>query len=530
MRKTLVIAVREYQAAVRTKTFVVSLVIMPLMGSAGLIAAWMFKDQVHVGDKRFAIVDRTGVLFHSIAAAADDYNETVVFESAGENGGARRRQIKPRFMVEAVDPRAEGDGLRAELSDRVRHGELAGFVEIQPGALDAADAPLVGERARQDSRTSGDSRTGGDSRTSGGMSESDAFAILRHGIDFPTAEAVGRPDDAAASGDGPIVYHSNNPMYFEFRVWLEGVVNSVARERRIRSTGLDPAVVGWVSRHVPVEHAPLYQRTADGALLPAQKYDHYVQVAARVTLCFLLFTVILIGAMPLTYSVLEEKMQRTAEVLLGSVTTFQFMMGKLLGMVGVSLTIVTIYLFVGFMSASYFGYGHMLPRDLVTWFVLYQACAILMFGSIYIAIGAACNDIKDAQNLMTPASVIACIPLFVIRPVMLEPNSTFSTLVSLFPPATPVLMLLRQGLPAPVPLWQPIVGLILVVATSLVCVGIAARIFRIGILMQGQGANLREIIYWAFAREGRMPSIPRRRSGDDTPTTWARPHSEPIAS
>lgn len=505
MRKTLVIAVREYQAAVRTRTFVISLVIMPLMGSAGLIAAWMFKDQVHVGDKRFAIVDRTGLLFDSIAAAADEYNATAVFETPGASATDARRQIKPRFIVEVIETHAQDDALRAELSDSVRRGDFAGFVEIQPTVLGSR-----GASRRSDPHSS---------RNAG----ADDAVPLPGWTDLNATLAV---SPVALPGEG-IVYYSNNPMYFEFRAWIEAVVNAAARERRIGSTGLDPAVVDWIGRHIPVDHAPLVQRTPGGDLRPAQKYDHYVQVAARVTLCFLLFTVILIGAMPLTYSVLEEKMQRTAEVLLGSVTTFEFMMGKLLGMVGVSLTIVTIYLFVGFMSASCFGYGHLLPRDLVTWFVLYQACAILMFGSIYIAIGAACNDIKDAQNLMTPASVIACIPLFVIRPVMLEPNSTFSTLVSLFPPATPVLMLLRQGLPAPVPLWQPVVGLILVVGTSLICVGIAARIFRIGILMQGQRANLREMLRWALVPEPRATPTSRRRSGDPSPPAWAPSRSKP---
>lgn len=478
MRKTLVIAVREYRAAVRTKSFIISLVIMPVMGSAGLIAAMLFKDQVNISDKKFAIIDRTGRLFDQIATAAEEYNRTRIFDSAPGKQPVDlvgRTQIKPRFVVERVVADDETiDEVRAQQSDRVRQGELTGFVEIGAGALDPSQ---------------------------------------NHGRD---AEHV--------------VYHSNNPMYYEFRSWLEGSLNEFVRAWRYEEAKLDRETVEWATQSINLEQGPLYTRTAAGRVLAGQKNDQYFHIAASVALSLLMFMVILVGAMPLTYSVLEEKIQRSAEVLLGSVTPFQFMMGKLLGMVGVSLTIVTIYLVIGFFAACYFGYGHTIPQHLINWFILYQAGAILMFGSMYIAIGAACNDMKDAQNLMTPASLVACIPLFLLRPVMLEPNSTFSTLVSFFPPATPVLMLLRQGLPQPVPVWQPVVGLLLVVLTSIFCVGIAGRIFHIGILMQGKGASLKEILRWALRGDSRAPTRPRRRRADAAPPLTFRTGKAPQES
>ncbi|MEE9297105.1 MAG: ABC transporter permease, partial [Phycisphaerae bacterium] len=301
------------------------------------------------------------------------------------------------------------------------------------------------------------------------------------------------------------------PMYRDFVNWLHRQINGSIRAWRVAEASLPGETVDWATAPVPISERPLFSRTAAGALVAGKANDHYINIAAGMGLAFLMFLVILIGAIPLTYSVLEEKMQRSAEVLLGSITPFQFMMGKILGMVGVSLSIMTIYIVLGFLAASAYGYGHTLPRHLIYWFVLYQAGSILMFGSLFAAIGAACNDMKDAQNLMAPASIIACIPLFVIRPVMMEPNSTFSTLVSFFPPATPVLMLLRQGLPAPVPFWQPVLGLILVLATALLCVALAARVFSVGILMQGKGANIREILQWAFYGIGHRPARPERR-------------------
>lgn len=477
MRKTLVIAVREYQAAVRTKTFLISLVLMPIMASAGLIAAVAFKDVANVQDKRIAIIDGTGRLYDRILAAADEYNRSEVFAPSDDRESNRREQIKARFALERVRVDGGGDGggedcatlddARVDLSDRVRRGELAAFVEIGADVFD---------------------------------------------------------HDLQATANHAVTYYSNNPMDRAFAEWLDGPIQSAVREFRFEQAGLSADAVAQATILVPIEHDVLFTRSARGQAIAGRKSDNYVHIAAGLGMSLLLSMVVLVGAMPLTYSVLEEKIQRSAEVILGSATPFQFMLGKLLGMVGVSLTIVTIYLVVGFLTADYFGYGHSLPRHLVYWFVLYQAAAIFMFGSIFIAIGAACNDMKDAQNLMTPASLISCVPLFLIRPVMLEPDSTFATWASFFPPATPMLMLLRLSLPTPVPAWQPLVGLLLVAVTAVICVSIAGRIFRVGILMQGQGANIRELFRWAFSRESRTPRrSDRRQENSIASPSWPHP-------
>lgn len=95
------------------------------------------------------------------------------------------------------------------------------------------------------------------------------------------------------------------------------------------------------------------------------------------------------------------------------------------------------------------------PFHLVPWFLGYVILAILMVGGNAIALGAACNDARDAQNLTLPSILPLLIPMFLIGPVLKEPHSAFATAASLFPPFTPILMILRQSLPAGVPLWQP---------------------------------------------------------------------------
>src|SRR5262249_53686867 len=143
----------------------------------------------------------------------------------------------------------------------------------------------------------------------------------------------------------------------------------------------------------------------------------------------LMFMVIMVGATPLMQGVVEEKMQRIAEVLLGSVSPFQLMMGKLLGTVGVSLTLVAVYLGGAYIfalkseAAQKYGFIEHLPVELIAWFVVFQVLAVILYGSLFIAIGAACTDMKETQSLIWPVMLLATMPMFVCFNVIREPNS-----------------------------------------------------------------------------------------------------------
>ncbi len=103
---------------------------------------------------------------------------------------------------------------------------------------------------------------------------------------------------------------------------------------------------------------------------------------------------------------------------------------------------------------------------------------------------------KETQNLMWPVMILIVLPMFLLGPVLQEPNSNLAVSLSFFPFSTPMLMILRQSVPPGVPPWQPVLAAALVVLTALLCVWAAGRIFRVGILMQGKGAKLGEMLRW----------------------------------
>jgi ABC-type Na+ efflux pump permease subunit len=176
------------------------------------------------------------------------------------------------------------------------------------------------------------------------------------------------------------------------------------------------------------------------------------------------------------------------------------MLGKLVGAVGVGLTLSIIYLGAAFALTHYFGIAESVPYSLYAWFVFFLLIALIIFGSIFSAIGSACSEIRDAQSLMTPIMLLVIIPMMCIGPVLDSPSSLFSRAISLFPPATPMLMFARIAIPPGPEAWEIFLATVLTVLFAILSVWAAGRIFRVGILSQGQAPSLAKLVQWVFAK------------------------------
>jgi ABC-2 type transport system permease protein len=123
-----------------------------------------------------------------------------------------------------------------------------------------------------------------------------------------------------------------------------------------------------------------------------------------------------------------------------------------------------------------------------------------MFGSLALAIGSACSEIRDAQNFMFPLMMVVMLPYFVFLPIMQSPGSAFARWFSLFPPATPSLMLLRIAIPPGPPWWEVALGVVLTTLCTIACVWAGAKIFRVGILAQGQAPSFGKLFKWILSK------------------------------
>lgn len=226
--------------------------------------------------------------------------------------------------------------------------------------------------------------------------------------------------------------------------------------------------------------------------------------------------------------VMEEKTNRIMEIMVSSVKPFTLMMGKIIGVALVGITQLCIWAVLGTIIFSVA--GGMLGADtasavatsapdaatsaamlsgesqifsaitalplgeMLLLFVLYFIGGYLFFASIFAAIGAAINSQEDSSQFMSP---IILLMLFAMYAAMGSASNTDGPLAfwaSLFPLTSPIVMMIR--VPFGVPLWQELLSLALLYGTSLTMVFIAAKIYRVGILMYGKKPTLKDMLRW----------------------------------
>ena len=344
----------------------------------------------------------------------------------------------PTFTLEQVTARGDRQTLRLRLSERVRAQDLFAFVEIPAGLL-------------------------------------------------------------RGEGKTTLQYYSAAPAYRDLPDWLQRTVLKEVVKRRFEVAKVSPLIVASLLKPISTEELGLLDRAPDGRVRAARPTDRVRMIGIPVSFMFLLFLIVVMTTPQLLNAVLEEKMSRISEVLLGSVTPFELMLGKLLASTSVSGVMTLVYLSGAAWTAHRWGYLDAVEPRMIGWFVTFLLLSVLIYGSIFIAIGSACSDLRDAQNLMTPAMMILLVPALTWTLVTRAPQSAFAVVLSLFPPATPFLMLLRLALPERPPAWQVGLGVALTVITMLAIVWAAGRIVRVGLLMQGKAVRFGEIWRWVRA-------------------------------
>ncbi len=436
MRKVFGLAKREYLASVKTKGFIIMLILMPVLMGGSAIAMYLFRGQVDTKDKRVAVLDRSGIVTDMLLKATEERNAVSVYDK--ETG----KKIQPAYILEVLEPETlDPQAQRFELSNRIRRGELHAFLEIGPNVL----------------------------RPKG---EQNAFSIK---------------------------YHATNAAVDNIRNWLNNTINPYLRRMRLEDAGVDMSQAEEIMTWIQVEPMGLISIDEEsGEIQEARRTSEAEAFIIPAVLFFLMFMMVMMGAMPLLNTTMEEKTQRIAEVLLGCMKPHEFMGGKVLGGLGVSMTGAAFYVIGGVFFLGRIGLTDFIPFHMIPWFFSFLVLEIIMLGSLLAALGSACNDPKDAQNLTFPGMFPVFFPMFIFLPILMEPNSALATWLSLFPLFTPMLMLLRKAAPVAIPAWQPWVGLIGVIIFTGITVWIGGRIFRVGILMQGGPPKLSNLFRWAI--------------------------------
>lgn len=253
-----------------------------------------------------------------------------------------------------------------------------------------------------------------------------------------------------------------------------------------------------------------------------------VATALGYILGFVLYMFLLIYGAMVMQSVIEEKNSRVLEVMVSSVKPFHLMMGKILGVASVAIVQVAIWGVLIFGVGS-FVLPQLLPAEammgaeameagvatnidpemiqivsamtdsaylakIFICLILFVFGGFLLYSAMFAAIGSAVDNVQDAQQLQTPVMLPIILGLMMMLAVINDPNSPIAFWFSVIPFTSPIVMMAR--IPYDIPMWEIALSLVLLYASFMIMVWLAAKIYRVGIFMYGKKPSLKELWKW----------------------------------
>ena len=240
---------------------------------------------------------------------------------------------------------------------------------------------------------------------------------------------------------------------------------------------------------------------------------------------------IIYGSMVMT-SVIEEKGSRVLDVLVSSVSPFQLMLGKILGVASVAVTQIAIWgvLICGLgatvlpalmpadvmQAVEAVQAGQMTALDaeldadmlsalsiatdvgglvmMFVWLLLFLLGGFLFYSAMFAAVGSSVDSIQDANQLQTPITMPIILALILAMSVFNDPNSSLAFWGSVIPFTSPIVMMAR--IPFGIPTWEIVLSLVLLYASVVAMAWAAGKIYRVGIFMHGKKPSLKELLSW----------------------------------
>jgi ABC-2 type transport system permease protein len=444
MSKVWQIAVREFVATVFTKAFVIGLLVFPtLMAIMAVVGPRLFGNRDFSIEGQIAIVDPTGVVLPEL--------RSVVTNGRSETG-----------VTELVE-RARAGGASDAVLDVLRSATRLALVE-RP-----ADADLEREKAWLNVREPGTRHL--------------ALVVVQRNAVVP---------NAGESQLGSYDLYVPSPQDDRVEIAVQGAVRDAIINARMEARGLDRAATAAL---VTVPRVRSITVTAEGERGTVGALNFILPVAFT----FLLFMGVMGAGQGMLTTTIEEKSSRVIEVLLSAVSPLQLMGGKLLGHMGISLLAMSLYLGLGLVALASFSLFGLLDLSLIGYLFIFFLIAFFTIGSLMMAAGAAVNDMREAQQLMMPMTLLLILPWILWIPISRNPDSMLAVVVSFLPPVNTFGMLMRLASTSPPPAWQVWLSIAIGIAGVFGTVWVAAKVFRIGVLMFGKPPDFKTLVRWVRA-------------------------------
>lgn len=301
---------------------------------------------------------------------------------------------------------------------------------------------------------------------------------------------------------------------------MERIITEKLTTRELIARGVDVSQIESAEASVNIQIQNFEgQRTS--------RMSSYIKMIFGGAAGYLLMMFIIIYGNMVMRSVIEEKTNRIIEIIVSSVKPVQLMLGKILGTSLAGITQFTIWVVLGtllmFFAAAFTGVEMVPPPSgaqegleamannemqqlltdiynlpmftLIISFLVYFIGGYFLYSAIYAAIGAAVDSETDTQQFMFPIILPLMLGIYVgFFSVIENPHGTVSTIFSMIPLTSPIVMLMR--IPFGVPWWELAISVSLLILTNALVLWLAAKIYRVGILMYGKKPTYKELYKW----------------------------------
>lgn len=322
------------------------------------------------------------------------------------------------------------------------------------------------------------------------------------------------------STPGTIQFFAKEAPGFGFLAQIEETISRKLTNRELEARGLDVSTIKAAQANVIIEIQNFSgERTS--------KMANYVKMFFGGAAGYLLMMFIIIYGNMVMRSVIEEKTNRIVEIIISSVKPIHLMLGKILGTSFAGITQFAIWVVLGTVlmliltsvtgvdvsaietpqqqAIDQFSPGFLqeLTMDIIKLplltmllsFVVYFIGGYFLYSSIYAAIGAAVDNETDTQQFMFPLILPLMLGIYVgFFAVIENPHGTVSTVFSMIPLTSPIVMLMR--IPFGVTWWELALSISILIISIAGVVWIAAKIYRVGILMYGKKPGYKELYKW----------------------------------
>jgi ABC-2 type transport system permease protein len=288
---------------------------------------------------------------------------------------------------------------------------------------------------------------------------------------------------------------------------LERVLRPVVLRERLARANVEPAVALAAVRPVTLET----QRVSDGRLTGESGEASFL---LAYLMAFVLYIALLLYGIQIMMSVVEEKSSRIMEILVSSLSPFQLLLGKIVGVGAVGLLQLTIWAGTAMLLTTYrlqlAGVLGVSPTEmsdipiptispsLLIVFLLFFVLGFMLYAAAYAAVGAMCNSQQETQQVQMPVTLFIGLGLVSMFALLGDPNGQLARVLAFVPPIAPFVTPVRYSL-SPLPLGTVAASAAATILGILAVTWVAARIYRVGILSYGKRPGLGEMLRWVRA-------------------------------